>query len=75
MWSLGTLGKLVLLGVVVKGAVLPVPTWELPSDRQEAGKSSGMLSPEIPMPLTAISPGTWPMCWWTGVAQGILTKP
>lgn len=27
-WGMGTLGKLVLLGAVVKGAVLPVPTQE-----------------------------------------------
>lgn len=46
-----------------------------PPDRQEAGKGPGMLSPQIPVPLTAVSPGTWPMSWWTGVAQEILIKP
>lgn len=65
---MGTLGKLVLL------CCLCLPR-SIPPDRQEAGKGPGMLSLQIPLPLTAFSPGTWPMSWWTGVAQGILTKP
>lgn len=48
---MGTLGKLVLLGVV-KGAVLPVPTWELPPSRQEAGRGcSPQRSLCLPLPF------------------------